>query len=187
MKFFKPARKSVTLTLKVPSGELFDPMIIQPHNEINGKIFSQIDRITRRGYLNTNLTIAIFTDRTSPLIREKFIELFIEHYEDDLRTVRNALNRRYLQIFVFILLSIINIAVWNQLKGKILLGVLQNIWAFMIWKIGDTFLEGVQKWHNYRRIENLKKAKIKFYQIKNRNASAAQGHQTNHHRQEETT
>lgn len=159
-------KKAMKLTLKIRGDEMFDPMVIAPHNEINERIFAQIDRFTRRGKLSSNLSIAIYTDIALPVIQEKFRELFVEHYEDDLKTARDALRTRYLLIIVFILLSITNIAFWYRLREKVMLNVFQNIWAFMLWKIGDTFIDGINKWRNYRRIENIKRAEIHFYRIK---------------------
>ena len=171
MKYFKlrpgnSQKKPLKLTLKIRSDEMFDPMIIAPHNEINDSVFAHIDRFTQRTKLGSSLSIAIYTDNTSPIIQEKFRELFVEHYDDDLKTARNSLNTRYILTFLFILLSAINIAFWNHLRGKVMLNLFQNIWAFMLWKIGDTFIDGVNKWRNYKRIESIKRAEIHFYRIK---------------------
>lgn len=164
-------KKTVRLTLKISAADMFDDMIVAPHNEINDRIFDNIDRFTRRGHFTGDLSIAIYTDSVSPIIQEKFRELFLEHYEDDLKEARAALIMRLMLLFLFIVLSVVNIALWEHLKGRLLLSVFQNIWAFMLWKIGDTFIDGVQKWRNYRRIELIKQAEIRFYRIKGKRAA----------------
>ena len=162
----KKRKKPQKLTLKIRSEDMFDPMVITPHSEINGGIFARIDRFSTHAGIDSDFSIAIYTDTTLPIIQEKFRELFIEHYEDDLRTVKKKLGARYMMIFLFILLSTANIVLWNHLRGRVMLNVFQNVWAFMLWKIGDTFIDGIRVWQNYRRIINIKRAKITFYRIK---------------------
>ena len=149
--------------LKVPADDLFDTMIVAPHTEINGRIYTAIENITQHEIHAGNLKVAVYTDSRSTLIQEKFRELYRDHYHDVLKEARHVVRLRFGLLFLFLLISVINIVLWDRLTNDLLVAVGQNIWAFTLWKIGDTFIQAVTEWRNLTRFRMIRNAEIRFY------------------------
>lgn len=165
----KPSYLENTLTLKIPSDELFEPMVLAPHAELNPKIHEIVADFARRRRRSGPVSITVFTEKIGPLVQEKFKELFREHCEDMLRSTLMDLNMVYLRLAVFIALTVANVMLWDVISNHVWLSVIQNVWAFALWKIGDTFIDSLKLLNYWRHLRLVRDASIHFYILKGRN------------------
>ena len=156
-------KDNTELVLKVSRDELFDPMILLPHNEINTRISDTVSRFTQNRKMQKPLNLTIITpEPVGEAIQEKFIEAFVEHYEDERIVAIRYVHLQILRLIIWGLISIVGFAVWSKLTGELIQRILSNVWAFTFWQIGYTFIDGIQNVRTYRRMVKIRDAHIEF-------------------------
>ena len=155
------------LALKLNYEQLFDPMILAPHTEINNEIFEAIDRFADHQIGYGSLNITIFIDHIGPAVREKFLEAYQEHYHDVLRKAVHEVHVWYFKVFLFVAISVVGLIFWAYGHvGDRTSSFIQNIWAFSSWQVGGTLVEGTSTWDFYRQVKYILAADIEFSELK---------------------
>ena len=158
------------LALRLSYDQLFNPMILAPHTEINADVFETIDRFADHQIGYGNLNITIFIDHIGPAIRQKFLESYQEHYHDVQRKAVHEVQVWFFKVFLFIGISTAGMCFWRYGHGGagIFSSLIQNIWAFTLWQVGTTFVEGTVTWDFYRQVKYILNADIEFSEMKPR-------------------
>ena len=156
------------LVLKVPKSEMFDPIVVAPHNELNQDLYNAVRRYVDK-YMDDELSITIYTDTSAP-IEEKFREIFKEHYEDEFKAVKRRLRRNYLRIVLLTALSVTILTMWMFMERKfannVALVMLGNFGAYYVWEIGNTNFDMIQNRGDYQKLRQIMSAKIEFMKLK---------------------
>lgn len=162
-------RPPVTLDLRISGkGELFDPLVMGPHLELNQGILRAVDRFleTEREIAPLTLCIHSQEDISLPLQATMF-EVFIAHYEDEQQRIEKFLEGRGKRSFVlmaisFTALRVIALKVFKYDKGE-LWQVIGNLAAFSLWQVGSTFFESSEATEELMRKKIAMEADIKFF------------------------
>lgn len=159
------ANTNQELVLKLKRNELFDPIVLSPHSEINSDIYNAVENFTTRTKNISNLKITIFSPTIGKAIQEKFKELFFEHYKDEEDRIKIKIKAVSIKTIVLVLLALIILFVWFKLSNTILRELFGTLWAFNVWEASHTFIEALEAIHKKRRIISIKNAIIEFIDI----------------------
>ena len=158
------------LDLQLTKYQLFDTMVLGPHNELNEHIYAAVERFAERDDTGKELTINIYTEKTPSVIREKFEELFWEHYEDEIRIDGKYLNQHYFLAGILAIVSFFCILIWIYLfrgsQANPFLVALANIGVFCLWETQTVGIEVIRMRSRYRMLHRIRDAHIHFYEIK---------------------
>ena len=162
------ARKGTVLDLKIGSrDDLFNPIVLAPHLEINGAVVDAVDHYLATAGKNAPLTLCLHcAERISVPLQETLREVYRSHYEDEERRVSSYLKSRYSRGIFLLLLSIGALTVWErfmrQYSTSTLWQVLGNFAAFSLWQIGNTYFERSEALGSLAQILIAKHAEIQF-------------------------
>lgn len=161
-------RKAQALDLRISDpGQLFHPMVIGPHLEINSEIIDVVERfvIAQRELTPLELYIYCGTD-ISDHMQETAIEAFREHFKDEERRLNRILRKRTRRGLLLFCTSMSIIFVWSQYDAvagtSILWTVLGNMGGFFLWEIGNTHFRHVDDYTELERALVCKDAEITF-------------------------
>ena len=101
----KERSKNSELVLKLKKDELFDPMVLLPHNEINAAVNEAVERFAESQDAGEDMLITIFINGTRSLVQDKLRESFIEHYEDEYRRLGRHIRSYLVKVLVLVLIS----------------------------------------------------------------------------------
>lgn len=168
LKRIRKTNNKAELALKLQYDEMFDPMILAPHSEINVDIFEAVDRFSDSQTSLGTLKITIFIDQISAVIQEKFKEVYRAHYRDALRKAAYHIRLWYFKVALFVGISIFGIWLWMHTNdsNEVISNLIENFWAFTLWQIGYTFIDGTETWDEYRQAKYKKAAEIEFSEIR---------------------
>ncbi|MBR1478564.1 MAG: hypothetical protein IJ608_11480 [Lachnospiraceae bacterium] len=161
----------VTLELNVPKDEMFDKLVIAPHNELNSSIYDAVDNFAERHRSKGKMKICIHTDCTSEVLQEKFRELFKEHYTDEYAKISEVVRRKNLRTVGLMFISIISMIIWISIfkgsESNLFLVVLGNIGIFSLWDLLNTQLVKINEIQAQIYIKWIWNSEIEFF-AKNR-------------------
>lgn len=153
------------LVLKIKKEDLFDSMVLAPHNEINDKIFQAVENYQQQLKGFETFKLILFTDITSKPLKEKFKELFKEHYEDENKRANKKLRHAAYKTIFLVILSIAILFTWYKLQDIIIRDLFGTLWAFNLWEASHYFLETMTHLHKKRALSNIKNIEINFVEI----------------------
>ena len=163
-------RSPSELSLRLDSTNLFDPMILAPHTEINKDICSAVEAYIERHCPPEGVVINIFIKKVNDLVKEKFVENFVEHYTDIIIKTRRYIIRRVMRMLILVLISLGIIAIsFSGIAGEISsfgFVVVSNIGIFLLWEIGYTFFDNHEAVERLKKYTALANAKIEFIEKK---------------------
>ena len=158
------------LSLKLDSSMLFDPIILAPHNEINKEICAAAEAYIEKHFPPEGIMINIFIPQINDVVKEKFMELFAEHYTDYIIKTKRYIIRRIIRMFLLVLISLAIIAIaFTGIAGEISsfgFIVVSNIGIFLLWEIGYTFFDNNEAIERLKKYTALANAKIEFIEKK---------------------
>lgn len=153
--------------IETQKDELFDPMVLLPHSEINAAVYEAVEQFAERQDAGADLLITIFSDGTGPLIQEKLRESFFEHYEDENRKLDRHIRGYLVKILILVLISGPAIFAWEHIRDDLLGILFETLWGFSLWEVGYTFTDNLNEWRAWRRIRRIRKASIQFMDYRN--------------------
>lgn len=162
------AREAHTLDLHISDpGQLFHPMVIGPHLEINPEISSVVERFVGAMKELSPIEVYIYTSKDVSLhMQETAVEAFREHFEDENRRLNRVLKnrtRRSLILFCIALSIILFYSYYDDIAGRsILWTVLGNMGGFFLWEIGNTYFRHIDDYVELEHALICRDAKIMF-------------------------
>lgn len=163
-------RSPSELSLKLDSSMLFDPIILAPHTEINKDICAAAEAYIEKHCPPEGVVINIFITKINDIVKEKFIENFVEHYTDYIIKTKRYITRRIIRMLLLVLISLAIIAVsFSGIAGEISsfgFVVVSNIGIFLLWEIGYTFFDNNEAVERLKKYTALANAKIEFIEKK---------------------
>ena len=140
--------KMSVLDLRIGSrDELFDPLVISPHPEVNSSILHAVDNFLSTAKVLGPISVQLHCrEQISDALWDTFTECFRLHYEDEERRVRNYLDSRYSRIISLAIISIFSLMLWSSFGGDnsstgTVWVVFGNLAAFSLWQTGSTHFE----------------------------------------------
>lgn len=167
---WKHALKAEPLALDLRitnSGDLFDPLVMAPHLEINPNISAAVDHFLETSDRFAPLQLYIHCgERISPLLLDTMEEILREHYADEEVRVNRFLESRFGRALGLILVSITALQLLHRFSGQdssaIVWTIVSNFAGFSLWQIGSTFFERSEAKRQLLKIQIAKNAEIRF-------------------------
>ena len=160
--------KPLTLDLRISGiGELFNPIVMSPHLEMNQGILDAVDRFLETAACNAPLNLCIHSSsRISVPLQDTMDEVFRAHYEDEEQRVNRFLESRYTRSIALIIISTGALRILSfipgAVSGGIILEILGNLAAFSLWQIGSTYFERNAALGELIRIRIARECRITF-------------------------
>lgn len=155
------------LTLNLKKDELFDPYVVLPHPEVNPVVYEAVDRFVQR-YGGDGMKISIMSgDDVNPSIQEVFREAYRSHYDDELQKTENYLHRRYVRVFMLVLVCIAALLTGSFLSERLtrfelIAGIVMELGVFCLWEIGYTHFDRSDASLRKKTILRARNAEIEF-------------------------
>ena len=170
LRLWQRAEKAAPIALDLrieDSSHWFDPTVIGPHLELNGSVSAAVDRFLTNVRYPAPLEIVIYGlgDISEPM-RATMRDIFIEHYEDEIRRVNLYLENLYARTITLTISSLIALFIWVTflagLQTSVFVAILSNFAAFSLWQIGSTHYDRSSGNNELLRMLIAKHAKIVF-------------------------
>ncbi len=169
---------ALTLDIRVAArSELFDPVVMMPHLEVNEKIISAIDRLLNTSADAAPLKLNIHSsEKVSDSLQNTFTECLRMHYRDERKQIVRFLENRYNRILGLLILSVLALIIWTSFSpaedagDKVLWQILGNFAAFSLWQIGSTHFERSEAYLNLMRLTTAENLSITFHERRNAKA-----------------
>lgn len=169
---------ALTLDIRIAArSELFDPVVMMPHLEVNEKIISAIDRLLNTSADAAPLKLNIHSsEKVSDSLKNTFTECLRMHYRDERKQIVRFLENRYNRILGLLILSVLALIIWTSFSpaedagDKVLWQILGNFAAFSLWQIGSTHFERSEAYLNLMRLTTAENLSITFHERRNAKA-----------------
>ncbi|MBQ9008439.1 MAG: hypothetical protein IJ088_03805 [Clostridia bacterium] len=156
----------ITLDIRIlKRSELFDPVVLMPHLEVNQKVTDAIDHLLRTSRTTAPLRLNVHCgENVSESLQNTFSECLRMHYRDERDQVLRFLEGRYARMIGLLMVSIVALVIWTTTSPaedageKVLWQILGNFAAFSLWQIGATHFErseGYARLMQFTTAENL--------------------------------
>ena len=167
-------KKTQFLDIRIAGrAELFDPVVILPHLEVNEKVTIAIDHLLRTSATTAPLMLNIHcAERISESLRNTFVECLRMHYRDEKRQIIHFLEGRYDRMLGLLVVSIAAMIIWttfspaNDAGEKVVWQVLGNFAAFSLWQIGSTHFERTEAYLELMRFMTAENLSVTFIERK---------------------
>lgn len=162
------SRNALTLDLRVSEpSQLFDPLIVGPHLEINTDIADAVQRFVVSMKEMAPLDLCIYCPgNISKAMQETAIEAFQEHFIDEERRIFRILRSRNRRSMVLFIISMVIMFTWtplnNQVGTSVLWTILGNMGGFFLWEIGNTLFRHAEDYLELEQVMICKGAEITF-------------------------
>ena len=149
------------------SGQLFDPLVVGPHLEINSEIAGAVDRFVGAMKEMAPLELYVYCgSHVSKPVRETAVEAFREHFKEEERRQLRMLRQSTRRSIVLFCISMSIMFLWsryNEVVGNsVIWSVLGNMGGFFLWEIGNTYFRHEEEFLELERIMICKEADITF-------------------------
>ena len=161
-------RDSQILDIRVSeSGQLFNPLVVGPHLEINSDIAEAVDHFVGAMKEMAPLELYVYCgSHISKPVRETAIEAFQEHFRDEERRQLRVLRQRTKRSMVLFCISMSIMFLWSRyneaIGNSVIWTVLGNMGGFFLWEIGNTYFRHEEDFLELERIMICKEADITF-------------------------
>jgi hypothetical protein len=162
------SRNPLTLDLRVKEpSQLFDPLVVGPHLEINTDIADAVQRFVVSMKEMAPLDLCIYCPgNISPVMQETAIEAFQEHFSDEERRIFRVLRSRNRRSMILFIISMMIMFTWTPLNNSIgtsvLWTILGNMGGFFLWEIGNTLFRHADDYLELEHVMICKGADITF-------------------------
>lgn len=162
------SRTAQTLDLRVPeASQLFDPLIVGPHLEINTDIADAVERFVVSMKEMAPLDLCIYCGGSiSHAMQETAIEAFREHFSDEERRLIRVLHSRNRRSMILFIIAMTIMFTWtplnNSIGSSVIWTVLGNMGGFFLWEIGNTHFRHVEDYLELEHVLICKEADITF-------------------------
>ena len=157
-----------TLDLRISGkNELFDPLVMAPHLEVNSAIITAVDHFLETEEASAPLHLTIHSaEPVSNTLQELMIEGFREHYADDEKQVNRFLEERFTRSIALITIGVIILSILKYIGGETSSStvwiIVSNYAAFSLWQVGSTYFERASVMPRLARIFIARHATITF-------------------------
>lgn len=154
--------KTAELMLKLDKGEIFDPMVLLPHFEVNADVYEAVDRFVEGRDGMREMKLTILSNGVEPVMQHSFRETFAEHYQDEYRKLSKHIRSFFIKILILVLISVPAILIWEHIQDGVVGVLVETLWGFSLWEVGYTLVDYISEWKLCRTILCIKNAKIEF-------------------------
>lgn len=161
-------RDSQILDIRISeSGQLFNPLVVGPHLEINSEIVGAVDHFVGAMKEMAPLELYVYCgSHVSKPVRETAVEAFREHFMDEERRQLRVLRQRTKRSMVLFCISMSIMFLWSRyneaIGNSVIWSVLGNMGGFFLWEIGNTYFRHEDDFIELERIMICKEADITF-------------------------
>lgn len=157
---------SLDMRISVPS-QLFDPLIVGPHLEINTDIADAVERFVVSMKEMAPLELCIYCGGSVSMpMQETAIEAFREHFSDEERRLIRVLRSRNRRSMILFIIAMTIMFTWtpfnNSIGSSVLWTILGNMGGFFLWEIGNTHFRHAEDYLELEHIMICKEADITF-------------------------
>lgn len=149
------------------ASQLFHPLVIGPHLEINTDIVEAVDRFVSAEKEMAPLILNIYCNtKISKQMQDTAIEALQEHYRDEQRRISRILQNRTRRSVILFCISMSIMFIWvryDHIVGESpVWTILGNMGGFFLWEIGNTHLRHMEEYLELERAVISENADITF-------------------------
>ncbi len=149
------------------SGQLFHPLVVGPHLEINPEIAEAVVHFVGAMKELAPLELYIYSgSHISVPVRETAIEAFRLHFDDEERRMLRILRARTRRSMILFCVAMTIMFTWSRyneaIGNSVIWTVLGNMGGFFLWEIGNTHFRHEEAFLELQRVMICKEADITF-------------------------